>query len=82
MKKHRCKECIKFCTDDCKYREDVDTMTFVCTSFEDKALCSSCEEGDSRAINYEDYCKDTDSCAIRYDDEFTGVDLEKDKWTK
>jgi len=68
MKKHRCKECTKFCTDNCKYREDVDTMTFVCTSFEDRALYSSCEG--------------KDFCSIWYDDAFAGVDLEKDKWTK
>lgn len=75
MKKHRCKECTKFCTDDCKYREDVDTLTFACTSFEDRALYSSCE-GEACLVELHGIPH------IIFPEDENRVDLEKDKWTK
>ena len=53
MTKRRCKDCIKFCTDDCKYREDVDTMTFACSAFWDKELYTA---GGSDAYCSSDMC--------------------------
>ena len=38
MNRNRCGGCLNFCTDDCKYREHVDTMTFACTSFVDRSI--------------------------------------------